>query len=377
MPYDARMRAAIGATRAALAGLGLGPADPRFLEHGEHEPAPGAPLLLVACSGGRDSMALAAVARIVCAAWGFGCGAVVVDHGLQDGSDAVAQAAADRCRTLGLAPVAVRRVQVAGDAGQGVEAAAREARYAALAHEAARLGAAAVLLAHTRDDQAETVLLGLLRSGGLDAVAGMPPRAVHHGVVFLRPLLDLTRQDTTGICRSLGLDWWDDPTNGPDAAADDGPLPRDYPLRSRVRHDLVPFLADFAGTDVTCRLAEGARLAQRDRDCLDALADAAGERAVALAAEPAGGPSGLLRPGDLAAIDARSLQAEHPAIRTRVIARALAAAGIASNARQVVAIDRLIADWHGQGGVALPGGHSANRQKHVIHVCQDGAHANR
>lgn len=373
MAYSPRLRAAVGAVRAALEAAGLGLQSPRFAEHGEHKPDADAPLVLVACSGGRDSMALAAVAGTVCASLGVRCGAIIVDHGLQTGSADVAEEAAGRCRSFGLGPVEVRRVEVADAAGEGLEAAAREARYAALIEAAHNLDAAAVLLAHTLDDQAETVLIGLLRSGGVDALAGMPARVERGGVPFLRPLLSLTRADTTGICDDLGLEYWDDPTNGPDIAPVSSeangsvPLPRDYPLRSRIRHDLLPYINAFSGADVTQRLADGARLARDDKDYLDQAA----ARVARTVVRPGAADSEIL------SLDAKALAGEHPAIRRRVIAHALSSAGIAANARQVEAIDRLIVDWHGQGPVDLPSGHSANRKKHVIRVCQDGAHANR
>lgn len=373
MTYSPRLRAAVGAVRATLEAAGLGLQSPRFAEHGEHQPDADAPLVLVACSGGRDSMALAAVSGTVCASLGVHCGAVIVDHGLQDGSADVAKEAADRCRALGLEPVEVRCITVTDAAGEGMEAAAREARYAALVECAHDFDATAVLLAHTLDDQAETVLIGLLRSGGVDALAGMPARVERGGVPFLRPLLSLTRADTTGICADLGLEYWDDPTNGPDLASatnpvsGSAPLPRDYPLRSRIRHDLLPYLSAFSGADMTRHLADGASLAREDKDYLD--------QAAARVAQA------VVRPGATDAedlrFDAKALAGEHPAIRRRVIAHALSSAGIAASVRQVEAIDRLIVDWHGQGAVNLPSGHSANRKKHVIRVCQDGAHANR
>lgn len=365
MAYSTRMRSAVGAVRAALEAAGLGLQDARFARHGSHEPDADAPLVLVACSGGRDSMALAAVAATVCASLGLRCGGVVVDHGLQEGSAAVASQAARRCEGLGLNPVAVRRVAVRAE-GEGVEAAAREARYDALAGEARALGAAAVLLAHTMDDQAETVLMGLLRSGGVDAVAGMPEAFERDGVRFLRPLLGMSREDTTGICRDLGLRWWDDPTNGDGA---DGPLPDGYPLRSRVRHDLMPFLERFAGGGVAAHLAQASRLARRDKALLDAMAERATAEAVAFADGECGDVVMTLR--------ADVLEREPEAIRLRVVAHALGRAGIPCTSRHVEAIDRLIVRWHGQGAVSLPSGHSANRKKHVIRVCQDGLHANR
>src|SRR5690606_18777145 len=116
-------------------------------------------VVLVGLSGGADSLALLAAACFEAPRAGLRCGAVVVDHGLQAGSDQVAATAAGQARRLGADPVEVCRVRVA--AGGGPEAAARKARRTALREAAERHDAAAVLLAHTRDDQAETVLLGL------------------------------------------------------------------------------------------------------------------------------------------------------------------------------------------------------------------------
>lgn len=388
MAYSSQIRAAVGAVRESLAGVGVGVQDRRFTQHGEHDPLPDAPLVLVACSGGRDSMALAAVARTVCASLGVRCGAVIVDHGLQSGSERVARETAERCERLGLAPVTLRAVQVR-ESGSGVEAAARDARYRALAAAAREYDASAVLLAHTRDDQAETVLLGLLRSGGIDAIAGMPSTFNRDGVPFVRPFLELGRADTTAICEQLRMTWWDDPTNG---EAAEGPLDARYPLRSRIRHDLMPALARFMGADVSAVLARGARSARHDKEYLDAeaeraladvacFADTAGAAGAAGAAEPAGADA--VRAGECrerrAALlfDARKLGALHPAIRRRVIVHGLASVGVAGNQRQVEAVERLAVDWHGQGAVNLSGGYSANRQKHVIRVCQDGMHENR
>jgi len=228
MAYSARLRKAVGAVRATLSAVELCDVQaPEFAQHGDHAVAADAPLVLVACSGGRDSMALAAVSHIVCTSMGVRCGAVIVDHGLQEGSEQVAGEAANRCRALGLGPVIVRNATVQAR-GEGLEAAARQARYNELCTAARESGAIAVLLAHTMDDQAETVLIGLLRSRGVDALAGMPQVFTRSGVTFALPLLTLTRAETTGICEDLGVEYWDDPTNG-DAV--DGELPNDYPLR--------------------------------------------------------------------------------------------------------------------------------------------------
>lgn len=366
MVYSGQMRTAVGAMRACLTGIGLGVQDRRFTRHGEHDPAPNAPLVLVACSGGRDSTALAAVARTVCSSLGVRCGAVIVDHGLQRGSTRIAERTARRCAQLGLDPVCMRTVEVR-ERGSGMESAARDARYQALAGTAREHGASAVLLGHTCDDQAETVILGLLRSGGVDAIAGMPSTFDYEGTLFARPFLDLRRADTTAICEQLRLPWWDDPTNGDDAGE---PLDERYPLRSRVRHELMPMLARLAGGDVAALLARGARSAQYDKAYLDAEA----ERALSVVARFRGDAAGE---ATVASFDAVGLGALHPAIRRRVIAHGLAAAGIAVNQRQIEAIERLATEWHGQGAVHLSGGYSANRQKHVIRVCQDGMHENR
>ena len=214
MVYSSRLRKGIGELRAALESAGLGLQDARFARHGEHAPDVDAPLIMVSCSGGRDSMALAAVAAKTCASLGLRCGAIIIDHQLQQGSAGVARATADRCVALGLDPVRVRAIDVPDSRGIGVEAAAREARYHAIVDACS--DASAVLLAHTKNDQAETVIIGLLRSAGLDAVCGMNGSFIRDGVRFLRPWLNVTREETTGICEDLRLAWWDDPTNGPD-----------------------------------------------------------------------------------------------------------------------------------------------------------------
>ena len=388
MAYSARLRKAVGAVRATLSTVELCDVQaPEFAQHGDHAVAADAPLVLVACSGGRDSMALAAVSHIVCTSMGVRCGAVIVDHGLQAGSERVASEAVNRCRALGLGPVIVRNATVQAR-GEGLEAAARQARYDELCAAAHESGAIAVLLAHTMDDQAETVLIGLLRSRGVDALAGMPQVFTRSGATFARPLLTLTRAETTGICEDLGVEYWDDPTNG-DAV--DGELPNDYPLRSRVRHDLLPAIERFAGFNVTRHFAESARLARMDKEYLDQRSDEVMGEAVAAVDWPASsaavstdapracvaGDTNDSSHGIGLMISVKRIAREPEAIRLRVIAHALSQAGVNASAAQIAAIDRLVVDWHGQGGVSLPRGYSANRKKHVIRVCQDGAHANR
>ncbi|WEV75824.1 tRNA lysidine(34) synthetase TilS [Bifidobacterium sp. ESL0800] len=366
MAYSAMMKKAVGQVRGALAEAGIRRQDSRFAEHGEHAPAADAPTVLVACSGGRDSMALAAVSHIVCAMLGVHCGAVIVDHRLQPGSGEVARLAAARCKGLGLDPVIVRVIDVkAIESGRSVEDAARQARYEAIVEAASDLHASAVLLAHTRDDQAETVLMDVLtRSAGIDALAGMPSAFVRGDIRFIRPFLDVTRAQTTAICRELGIEWWDDPTNG-DAFETDEPLPQHYPLRSRVRHTLMPYLSGFFNGDVPAHLAQAARVASADRDFLELETDDLYRQAVRFKVD---GAAAVMR------VDA--LFEAHSAIRRRTIARVLARLDVPFSLRHVLSIEALVTDWHGQGAVSLPSGYSVNRQKHVIRVCKNGFYAN-
>jgi tRNA(Ile)-lysidine synthase len=291
---------------------------------------PGA-LVLVGLSGGADSLALLAAARFEAPRAGLRCGAIVVDHGLQAGSDRVAAAAADQARELGADPVEVCRVDV--PAGGGPEGAARTARRAALRTAADRSGAAAILLAHTLDDQAETVLLGLARGSGTRSLSGMAAR----DGIWRRPFLELRRADTEAVCRAAGLEWWDDPHNADPALA-----------RVRVRTRVLPVLETELGPGVVDALARTAALARADADLLDAQAtDLAG------------------RVGDAhGALDAVALADAPAAMRTRVLRQAARVAGCPGTdltAGHVAALDRLVTDWHGQQGVDLPGGVVARR----------------
>jgi tRNA(Ile)-lysidine synthase len=286
-------------------------------------------LVLVACSGGADSLALAAAARFV----GASVGLVTVDHGLQTGSDRRAAELAAWATSTGFDPVTVETVSVAGRPG-GPEAAAREARYAALTAAAERLGAAAVLLGHTRDDQAETVLLALARGAGPRGLSGMPARKG----LFLRPLLDVARADTRKACAALGLVPWEDPHNNDPAYA-----------RSRVRADALPALIEALGPAVMANLARSAELIAADNEELDRVAAAALGTAVTLRVDEL---SDLSR-----------------AIRRRVLhswARRLGAPGGALSHRHVAALDALVTEWHGQGPVHLPGGIEVARVRGVL-----------
>lgn len=292
---------------------------------------PGA-LVLIACSGGPDSLALAAAAAFEAPKAAVRLGAVVVDHALQEGSAAVAERAAAACAALGADPVVVSRVAVtpsgrldAGGpgAGGGPEAAARAARYAVLAEVARAHTAYAVWLGHTLDDQAEQVLLGLARGSGTRSLAGMPRRRPP----YERPFLALPKAITIAACRAQGLEAWTDPTNADPAY-----------LRNRVRAALRD-LEDDLGPRLAAALARSADLARADADALDELTD----RAYA-ALGPPPWPVEVL--------------AAHPAaIRGRLWRRAALAAGAPEvGAVHVRALDALVTDWHGQGPAFLPGG---------------------
>lgn len=284
---------------------------------------PAGSLVLVACSGGADSLALAEATAFEAPRAGLRAGAVVVDHALQPGSAEVAERAAEQCRRLRLDPVDVVRARVE-PGPEGLEAAARTARYAALEESAARLGAALVLLGHTRDDQAEQVLLGLARGSGARSLSGMP-RA--RGV-FRRPLLALSRAQTEAACAAKGLQPWTDPHNADPAFA-----------RVRVRALLADLERDL-GPGVAAALARSADQLREDADLLDSLAD---DAVAALGAGP---------------WEAEELAALPRPVRTRVWRRLAVAAGAPAgqvSTRHTDACDALLTRWHGQGPISLPG----------------------
>ncbi len=281
-------------------------------------------LVLVACSGGADSLALAAAVAFEAPRAGLSAGAVIVDHGLQEGSLAAAGHAADQCRRLlSLDPVEVVTVRV-GSAGSGPEAQARDARYRAFEDVAERLGAVAVMLGHTRDDQAEQVLLGLARGSGARSLSGMPARRGR----YVRPLLGVARTTTAAACEAAGLTAWVDPHNSD-------------PAYGRVRaRALLPVLEAELGPGTVAALARSADLLRVDADALDDLAAQARAE---------------LGPGR---IDATVLLKLPRAIRTRVWRLLALEAGCppgALFATHVEALDTLVTSWRGQGPIDLPG----------------------
>jgi tRNA(Ile)-lysidine synthase len=266
----------------------------------------------VGLSGGADSLALTAVAASVKPTT-----ALIVDHRLQPDSDRVALAARDQALSLGCVDAQVLCVDV-GTAG-GPEAAARAARYQAL--DAAR-GDVAVLLAHTLDDQAETVLLGLGRGSGARSIAGMRPC----DPPWYRPLLGVRRAVTHAACTELGVTPWQDPHN-----AD-----RRF-TRTRLRTEVLPLLEEVLGGGVAEALARTATALREDTDTLDELARNA-----------------LSDVGRGDGLDTTRLAALPEAVRRRVIRGWLLAGGACNlTDKQIRGVDSLVTAWRGQGGVAV------------------------
>jgi tRNA(Ile)-lysidine synthase len=335
-PAVAEVRLAV---RRCLSGAGLAPSD----------------LVLVACSGGADSLALAAALAFEAPKLGLRGGGVTVDHGLQPGSADQAQRVTKALAAMGLDPVQSISVTVArpgarsdrggpGERGEpggrgggeypGPEAAARAARYRALDQAASSCGAAAILLGHTTDDQAETVLLGLARGSGARSLAGMPERNGR----CLRPLLEISRATTRAACAALGLEPWDDPQNADLSFA-----------RARVRHRLLPALEQELGPGVIQALARSARQLRADAEFLDSLATAEAQR--------------LAPPGGGLPLDA--LAALPQAIRSRVLRDAAITAGCppgALTARHIAGLETLVTGWRGQQWIDLPGGIRGRRR---------------
>ncbi|MDJ0375883.1 tRNA lysidine(34) synthetase TilS [Cryobacterium sp. PH31-L1] len=280
-------------------------------------------LILVGLSGGADSLALAAATAFEAGRVGIRAGAVIVDHNLQTGSADVAARAADTARGLGLDPVLVLRVTIDDD-GSGPEAAARTMRYAAFDAAMEQTGAVGVLLGHTLDDQAETVLLGLARGSGATSLRGMAARTGR----ILRPMLGIRRAQTRQFCVDAGLEPWSDPQNFD---------PR-Y-TRVRVRETVLPLLENELGPGVAVALARTAEALREDADALDELARTMLKEHWA---------SGRISADLLAALPA--------AVRQRVIRFGVEARnGVWLTRVQTLAVAALVTEWHGQGALSLPG----------------------
>jgi tRNA(Ile)-lysidine synthase len=281
--------------------------------------------VLIACSGGADSLALLAATCFEARRRPWRVVGVTVDHGLQEGSAPRAEAVVAQMARLGADETATVTVRV-DPAGRGIEAAAREARYAALAELADRFGSGVVLLGHTRDDQAETVLLGLTRGSGGRSIAGM--RTGFHP--FRRPLLGITRAQTEAACAAEGIECWQDPHNTD---------PRF--TRARIRHRVMPMLEEELGPGVAAALARTAEGLREDMEALDVLAQEVYGRVRTA--------SGL---------DATALGPWADGVRRRVLRLAAVEAGCPPGELfrvHVLAVDELVTSYRGQTRVELPG----------------------
>ena len=285
--------------------------------------------ILVAVSGGADSLALAYATLLESAPLALNVVAVTIDHQLQKQSTEQAETVEKQLRKMGYQDVVVSKVNVSLESG--VEAGARAARYEALQRIAAEKKATKVFLGHTRDDQAETVLLGLARGSGTRSLSGM---ASENGI-YVRPFLSITRQQTVGACDEVGLTYWSDPHNEN----------RDF-TRVRVRHDLLPLMEEKIGPGIAAALARSAALLRDDADALDEMA------------------AQIITRLNLADLVCSELEALPRAIRTRIMRSAIYAAGAPSgsiSADHIASAEALVTSWHGQGVVSLPGGVKVER----------------
>lgn len=281
-------------------------------------------LVLVGVSGGADSMALVHAAAFEGARAGVRVRAVVVEHGLQEITKAVALAVFERLAGIGVESEV--RAVVVGDDG-GPEGAARAARYEAIELSRRDCGARYVMLGHTLDDQAESVLLGLTRGSGARSISGMSVVSEH----YLRPLLSIRRETTEAFCRDSGIEVWNDPHNED---------PR-Y-LRVRIRHEILPLLEQTMGPGVATALVRTAEQLRDDADALDELASTEFE-------------SRVVRLATAVELPVDGLELLAAAIRARVLKLAIEAVGGTATSSGIESVTELVINWHGQKSLTLPG----------------------
>lgn len=334
-PLSPSVAAIRKAVRAALAPFAVGAPEPVHRPDGSAD-------VVVALSGGPDSLALAAAVAFEAPKLGLAAGAVVVDHGLQSDSDAVAERAAEQARDLGLSPVVVVAVEVGDDGGP--EAAARDARYIALDLARAEAGARAILLGHTLDDQAETVLLGLARGSGAGSLQGMAPVSG----MLVRPLLGVRRSTTRKACADAGLQPWTDPQNTDPAFA-----------RVRVRERVLHVLEDELGPGIAEALARTADAAREDAEAFEEMIEETIEEIVEHA------EAGI-------SVSAAALAANPAALRQRIIRYIVQSEfGVSLTRVQTIEVARLVTDWSGQGAVSLPSCSATRRDGRIVFTARD------
>ena len=285
--------------------------------------------VLVAVSGGADSLALAAALVPESKNALVNLVGVTIDHQLQKNSGEQAAKVRTQLLALGISEVEIVKVDV--EMIDGLEASARRARYAALDAIAEKYNAKLIFLGHTLNDQAESVLLGLARGSGARSLSGMA-RCTGK---YCRPLLEITRTETLAACAENSLTPWIDPHNSDSQFA-----------RVRVRTTALPKLEETIGPGITEALARSADLLRDDADALDGWAN---QVAVGL---------------DLSDLEI-SLLADLPkAVRTRLLRMAIYAAGAPTGsitADHVASVEAFVTSWHGQGACSLPGGVKVSR----------------
>ncbi len=285
-------------------------------------------LVIVAVSGGADSLALAYALSLEAPKLAIALHAVTIDHQLQSASASQAAFVVEQMNSLQV-ETSIEKVTV--NITEGLEASARKARYAALDEVSKKLNSVAVFLGHTRDDQAESVLLGLARGSGTRSLSGMAPQ----NGKYIRPLLAITREQTENTCKEAGLLAWQDPHNSDSNFA-----------RVRVRTEALPTLERTIGPGISEALARSAELLRQDADALDAWADRE------------------IQSLDLSDLECGYLASLPRAIRSRILRAAIYAAGAPSgsiSADHLASIEALITAWSGQGASHLPGGVKVER----------------
>lgn len=291
----------------------------------------------VAVSGGADSMALAMATNLESKERAQSLFALIVDHGLQPGSDLVARETESKLNEIGITTIEILKVDV--EITDGIESSARRARYKALEDFAVDHSLDVILLGHTKNDQAETVLLGLARGSGTRSLAGM---ASDKGV-FVRPLLAIDRITTEQACIDMKIDFWKDPHNEDKTFT-----------RVRVRN-LLPVLEREIGPGIVDALSRSADLLRDDADALDRYSEEFFAK---------------IDPSD---IDVTLIATLPRAVRTRVLRMAIYAAGAPAgslSADHIAPIEALVSEWHGQGPASLPGGVKVERKSGRLSLSQ-------
>ena len=290
-------------------------------------------LVLVGCSGGADSLALVWTTSVVGKRLELKTGAVIVDHQLIPESNDVAQNAKKQCEELGVEKVIIKKVEV-NQTNEGLEAAARIARYEAFENILHETNAKVILLAHTQDDQAETVLMRLTRGSGAKSLSGMSAISGK----YLRPFLHLRKKIVHDSLDLIGMKAWQDPAN----------FDNQY-LRVKVRQELMPKLIEVLGEGAISSLDKTSQLLRLDNQALDELAQ-----------QFVDAQDDVKKNG----LRVKELENLPEAIRTRVLKICAVASGVHPGPfsfEHIEAIDALVKNWHGQGNVDLPGFIQATR----------------